>query len=436
MFLSFLFTSCQKEELFDNNSINDDSNLSIKTLNYQDVNNNESLLQEINNITISSNNKISLGKNSNTYFNLQDYDIITSHAKKIISEEKTSYTFSLKNKDGSFQSSKLFNIVFITKSNEEKYTKLITVYHLSEEQRNEIENQTTPSSSFIISFHFVDQNDNIYPPLKTNINSVYDGEENGDDGFYDDDNDGLYDVFDPDDGGGSRLEFLDEVIIEVPEDDWTPRYGLPDWGDNEGEAPGADPDLPHPGGSGGYTTPVDSEKDPDNPCDSISEKFDNENLKNALKDLFANINSSIEHGFSENSDGTFSNGINGTEGNIQLQLNENTIGYAHTHPTTPMFSPTDFEVFWQLILKTHHNPNINPSEAYGIVLHKDANYLLNFTGDYEDDWDIFGVSPKGDDMREKYNKIYRETFGDLEKTFISYVEEYMLKDNCQFADFF
>src|SRR5699024_5380299 len=106
-------------------------------------------------------------------------------------------------------------------------------------------------------------------------------------------------------------------------------------------------------------------------------------------------------------------------------------------PNTPMFSPKDFEIFWQLILKTNANSDTDPSQAYGIVLHDEKGYTLNFTGNYEDDWGILNNSrPQDDDMREKYNEMFEETFGDYEKTFISYVEEYMLNDNKKFSDFF
>lgn len=441
--LSVLTISCQKDDLYEDygSNFDDFAQPTLKILKARDINKNTHLTRELQKLDIPTRTTFSnQDEESDTYYNLQDFKINTTIAKKITDQEYTTYTFGIKSKDENFSSSKLFNLVFHKSTEEQDFSsRILVVYHLSEQQRIEIENKTTPKGKVFVSFHLVDEQDNLYPPIKTNNQPTTGDEEDGDllsPGYWYDD-DGWLHFLDDEDGGADWTIALPPVLIEV--DHWSPGFGIPEWGDDaDNPYPGGgNPDFDNsPGGNGGFSSIITETESEDNPCDEINEQFSDEDLKDELKDLNNQENSSTEVGFSENTDGTFYAGTNGTETSLNINIDMNTIGYAHLHLTTPMFSPTDLETFWSIIRFTH-NDGRNTGDAYGIMIHSEGSYMLRFNGNYANDHGIFnGSRPTGKEMENKYNEMFDRQGENLEKTFISYVEEYMLNDNKKFSDFF
>src|SRR5699024_7512969 len=117
--LPLLFISCQKDELFQDYDSNqeDFSKPSLRILDKKEISKKTSLTRELESLESPSRTTFSNeDEDSDPYFNLQDYKVITDLAKEITSEEHITYTFSLKSKDEGFSSPKLFNLVYIKPS--------------------------------------------------------------------------------------------------------------------------------------------------------------------------------------------------------------------------------------------------------------------------------------------------------------------------------
>lgn len=493
LFLGILY-SCD-QDLYIEENINEselsDTDITIRTISKKEVQGKYKLysqVAEFNSYSInkSQTNTSLKAKNNNrtTYQNNPEQDYVLdfnafivdyTQGKEIVKGEYHSYTFPLIPIENNSPTNYYHNIVFTENQLGNNKTKVI-VYYLTENQKQalingnletnnlhyeyfELDSDFNITNSSIDCFNFPDGSNervcclqkyyNLYQflpdacegiNLEAEIDHI-DGEDGtgGDSGG------------DSGDGGNNL-----PIIIIPPFDDSDfpdvpPSDGGGGGGSNNPNTPGDTPDEDDSNENDGsftdfndciqndgcdLTTPIIA--DLDNPCEIIAIQFENQNLKYQLLLLDSKVRESREYGFSGDTRGGFPEAQLITPIKLEIELNSKTNGYSHTHPSTPMFSPQDFITFWLIVMKTFHNPDSNPKEAYGVMQSAKGNYMLKFTGNIRELLTPFKppseLPIKEREIRRLYQREVDEADGDLEKAFINLLQNTYFKEGIKFKD--
>ncbi len=177
-------------------------------------------------------------------FNLNDYKIDYSHAKKIIRSDYQSYTFMLKPKKENLKTPQLLNIVFSINKKGVFWVNGVA-YNFTPKQKSKIRTKANLTKKYTYAFFNVFNSDNNIIKNDRELTTYM---------FKDDDDDGARD-------GG----ILPPVTITVPgPDPHHPGSGIPPWllpdpedgGGGGGGLPTPPPLYHGPGSGGGTTSPV------------------------------------------------------------------------------------------------------------------------------------------------------------------------------------
>lgn len=187
------------------------------------------------------------------------------------------------------------------------------------------------------------------------------------------------------------------------------------------------------GGGGAPTTPTDPD-DEDDPCEEIASLFDSKNFENKFKELNNKTGKSHEYGYAQDKNGEFTELKPKGDHSLELPSDPETVGFLHTHPTTPMFSPADFLSFRNMLNGAAQNGR-SVEDVYGIMLHDDVNYILKFDGNYEEVSQHLN-NPNKSKLKIKYNTYFERYSKNPERAFIKFIEEVVFDDSIKFEDGF
>lgn len=199
---------------------------------------------------------------------------------------------------------------------------------------------------------------------------------------------------------------------------------------------------PHGGGGskGGATTPIAPLYSPEESCSNLKYQFNaspySTKFKEKILDLKNKTGRDYESGYSMDKDGKFTKLKRDGDHSLTFNPKQGDIGFLHTHPTTPMFSPADFFKFKMMLNSAAHTSGQKVEDVYGIVMHGSNNYyMLKFDGDYKQLVQHFNkntLTEKG--YKDKYKDIHDRYQGNLEMTFIKFVEDIVLDSNTTFKN--
>ncbi len=423
--LSFLFFySCQKDELIEAPPDGVSSGLVYKKITQSEVENNTALLKAIKSYNRAI-QEIPLQKSTKS-FRLKDYKIAYHKGVLITNKSTRSYTFKLvPRNDNSIPAPYLLNIVLVTPKAKSNFWHRVIAYDLTPQQHFKLKNGKQLTGK--LAYTYINTQ-NPEAPISFNhphtLTPRPPRAANGGDG------DG--------NGMGGTLPTV-TITAPPPDDNWPPE---------DDTTPPVEPTNPsftedddNGGGGGGSTTPVDDPEDPEeqnDPCGSTHDQFSDANFKKKIDSLASKTSSSNEWGYTENSDTGFSKIEEGEEDYIKIDINATSIGWGHTHPipndplkSAAMFSIQDFIMFKTLLNSVSRNPNVQVSDAYGLMVNGSGSsrviYMLKFSGDFSQIYNNFNNKPPSGDALKKLYDVYYNEYKNMEAAFIHLVNDSIFK---------
>lgn len=206
----------------------------------------------------------------------------------------------------------------------------------------------------------------------------------------------------------------------------------------EGDYDPEDPDNHGNGGNGSIITiPVLDEEDIEDPCTNIQNQINNEDYDDIKEELDNNFNLQEETGYSQSTDGIFTNlDVYPNGHSLSIPVLTNMVGFIHVHTkeyetgkfdsegnpiiTIPikMPSPNDIITFLKLLLNAEDN-DIPLKDIYVTMLSNTGNYTLRFTGDIND-INIENLNPNN--LKIEFKKYFKD-FNNKEKAFLNFLKD-------------
>ncbi len=197
----------------------------------------------------------------------------------------------------------------------------------------------------------------------------------------------------------------------------------------------------------------DANNEQEDPCKYIKLQIQNPIYTQQANILKTKTGLKKETGYKQNKDGRQ---IPLTETNnghsLKIPIDNNTIGYMHTHlddfltgETDPktgnpiiakpirMFSPADLIKFLQIVKKTKYN-GVPTHLVYATIITSTGNYTLRFKGNTDN---LVGITT-ADDYTKIYKKLFKKYKNNVEKAFLHFIKEvinidginlYRIRDN-------